>query len=83
MHKYETKRYRSCIFLVAELPVSSPLAQSVLKTLETWEELLLARLNLFSGPPVDYIPGCYPDASAGQLANKYRDLLEPGNTPFL
>ena len=70
--------------MLLELPVSSPLVQSVLSTLRRWEELLLGRLQLFSGPPVDYIPGCYPDTSTGsQLSNKYRALLEPANTPFV
>ena len=72
-----------CYCDVTELAVSSPLVQSVLHTLRTWEELLLGRLKLFSGPPVDYIPGCFPDTTTGQLSNKYRALLEPGNTPFM
>ena len=62
----------------------SPLLQSMLKVMEQWEEVLKARLHLFSGPPVDYIPGCYVDHLAtGPTMHKYKALMEPANTPFL
>jgi len=67
-----------------ELPVCSPLLQAVLKTMEQWEELLQGKLELFAGPPQDYIPGCFPDSTVnGPTILKYKALLEPMNTPFL
>lgn len=67
-----------------ELPVCSPLVQSVLKTLKTWEEVLKGKLDLFSGPPMGYIPGCYVDVNVeGPTILKYKSILDPRNTPFL
>uniref|UniRef100_A0A8C5BSZ2 Dmx-like 2 n=1 Tax=Gadus morhua TaxID=8049 RepID=A0A8C5BSZ2_GADMO len=37
------------------LPVTSPLCNAMLKTLENWEQLLLERMNKFEGPPPNYI----------------------------
>ncbi len=46
--------------------------------------MLKERLDLFSGPPSDYIPGCYVDNSTnGPVLFKYKSLLEPEYTPFL
>ena len=70
-----------CVFLPPELPVSSPLLQALLKVLEQWEEQLKARLELFNGPPVDYIPGCFYDHMG--TAEKYHELMNPDHTPFL
>ncbi len=70
--------------LFSELPVCSPLLQSVLKTMEKWEDLLQAKLNLFSGPPEEYIPGCYRDVNvSGPSLLRYKSMMEPSNTPFL
>ncbi len=70
---------------ISELPVCSPLLQAVLKTMEKWEDMLLSKLELFAGPPEDYIPGCYKDTlvEGGPGILKYKSMLEPTNTPFL
>jgi len=69
---------------IPELPVCSPLMQSVLKTMEKWEEILRTQLDLFNGPPEDYIPGCFVDSSVtGPPIQKYKTMTEPANTPFL
>ena len=71
-------------FSYLELPVCSPLLQSVLKTLDKWVELLHQKLLLFSGPPPDYIPGCAVDNTTnGPTINRYKSLFEPDSLPFL
>nr|XP_054588314.1 dmX-like protein 2 isoform X3 [Nothobranchius furzeri] len=67
-----------------DLPVSSALCNAVLKTLETWEQLLLERMNKFDGPPPNYI-NTYPtdlSAGAGPAILRHKAMLEPDNTPF-
>ncbi|XP_064619402.1 dmX-like protein 1 isoform X3 [Lineus longissimus] len=67
-----------------ELPVCSPLLQAVIKVLQCWEEVLYSKLELFNGPPDNYIPGCYMDTDQnGPLLFKYKSMLEPTNTPFV
>uniref|UniRef100_A0A3Q4IG57 Dmx-like 2 n=1 Tax=Neolamprologus brichardi TaxID=32507 RepID=A0A3Q4IG57_NEOBR len=67
-----------------ELPVTSPLSNAVLKTLETWEQLLLERMNTFDGPPPNYI-NTYPtdlSSGGGPAILRHKAMLEPDNTPF-
>ncbi|MEQ2225772.1 DmX-like protein 2, partial [Ilyodon furcidens] len=67
-----------------DLPVTSPLSNAVLKTLENWEQLLLERMNKFEGPPPNYI-NTYPtdlSAGAGPAILRHKAMLEPDNTPF-
>uniref|UniRef100_A0A669F1I1 Dmx-like 2 n=1 Tax=Oreochromis niloticus TaxID=8128 RepID=A0A669F1I1_ORENI len=67
-----------------ELPVTSPLSNAVLKTLETWEQLLLERMNKFDGPPPNYI-NTYPtdlSTGGGPAILRHKAMLEPDNTPF-
>nr|XP_043886319.1 dmX-like protein 2 isoform X4 [Solea senegalensis] len=67
-----------------DLPVSSPLCNAVLKTLENWEQLLLERMNKFDGPPPNYI-NTYPtdlSAGGGPAILRHKAMLEPDNTPF-
>ncbi|XP_041837893.1 dmX-like protein 2 isoform X2 [Melanotaenia boesemani] len=67
-----------------DLPVTSPLSNAVLKTLENWEQLLLERMNKFDGPPPNYI-NTYPtdlSAGAGPAILRHKAMLEPDNTPF-
>ncbi|KAK2919989.1 hypothetical protein Q8A73_002193 [Channa argus] len=67
-----------------DLPVSSPLSNAVLKTLENWEQLLLERMNKFDGPPPNYI-NTYPtdlSAGGGPAILRHKAMLEPDNTPF-
>ncbi|XP_061596191.1 dmX-like protein 2 isoform X2 [Cololabis saira] len=67
-----------------DLPVTSPLTNAVLKTLENWEQLLLERINKFDGPPPNYI-NTYPtdlSAGAGPAILRHKAMLEPDNTPF-
>lgn len=66
-----------------ELPVSSPLLHAVLKNLEQWEEVLHSKLELFSGPPDNYIPHLILDIEAGIPHTKYEALLKPHNSPFI
>lgn len=56
----------------------------MLKTLETWEQLLLERMNKFDGPPPNYI-NTYPtdlSAGGGPAILRHKAMLEPDNTPF-
>ncbi|NP_001289164.1 dmX-like protein 2 [Danio rerio] len=67
-----------------ELPVTSPLCNAVLKTLENWEQLLLEKINKFDGPPPNYI-NTYPtdlSAGGGPAILRHKAMLEPENTPF-
>lgn len=69
---------------VPDLPVISPLGNAVLKTLESWEQLLLERMNKFDGPPPNYI-NTYPtdlSAGGGPAILRHKAMLEPDNTPF-
>ncbi|XP_038556759.1 dmX-like protein 2 isoform X5 [Micropterus salmoides] len=67
-----------------ELPVTSPLSNAVLKTLENWEQLLLERMNKFDGPPPNYINTFPTDLSSGggPAILRHKAMLEPDNTPF-
>ncbi|XP_041665960.1 dmX-like protein 2 isoform X5 [Cheilinus undulatus] len=67
-----------------DLPVTSPLGNAVVKTLENWEQLLLERMNKFDGPPPNYI-NTYPtdlSAGGGPAILRHKAMLEPDNTPF-
>ncbi|XP_051236189.1 dmX-like protein 2 isoform X3 [Dicentrarchus labrax] len=67
-----------------DLPVTSPLSNAVLKTLENWEQLMLERMNKFDGPPPNYI-NTYPtdlSAGGGPAILRHKAMLEPDNTPF-
>lgn len=71
------------IFRVSELPVSSPLIHGVIRVVAQWQELLKEELEARGPVPVDYVPGCYVEqGSPGPALNKYKSLLEKGNTPF-
>ncbi|TRY93847.1 hypothetical protein DNTS_023768, partial [Danionella cerebrum] len=67
-----------------ELPVTSPLSNAVLKTLENWEQILLEKINKFDGPPPNYINTYPTDPSAGGAPAilRHKAMLEPDNTPF-
>ncbi|KAL1506470.1 hypothetical protein ABEB36_005832 [Hypothenemus hampei] len=66
----------------SELPVASPLIHSALRSLTNWQENLKRELELRISPP-EYIPGCFVESSStGPPIQKYRQLLEPQNTPF-
>ncbi|XP_078694772.1 dmX-like protein 2 isoform X2 [Branchiostoma floridae x Branchiostoma belcheri] len=67
---------------MAELPVASPLLHAVLKNLELWQQMLIGRLELFNGPPLDYIPLSGVESSGGPALLRYKAMLEPTNTPF-
>ncbi|XP_074184675.1 dmX-like protein 1 isoform X4 [Rhinolophus sinicus] len=69
---------------LAELPVSSPLCHTVLKTLQYWEQVLLRRLEIHGGPPQNYIAihTSEESLSAGPAILRHKALLEPTNTPF-
>ncbi|XP_069932130.1 dmX-like protein 1 isoform X5 [Oryctolagus cuniculus] len=69
---------------LAELPVSSPLCHAVLKTLQCWEQVLFRRLEIYGGPPQNYIASHTSEEglSAGPAILRHKALLEPTNTPF-
>uniref|UniRef100_A0AAY4DPT2 RAVE complex protein Rav1 C-terminal domain-containing protein n=1 Tax=Denticeps clupeoides TaxID=299321 RepID=A0AAY4DPT2_9TELE len=67
-----------------DLPVASPLCHTVLKTLQRWEQVLLKRLEIFGGPPPNYISTSPMDESmtSGPALLRHKALFEPSNTPF-
>uniref|UniRef100_A0A673ZLG5 Dmx-like 2 n=1 Tax=Salmo trutta TaxID=8032 RepID=A0A673ZLG5_SALTR len=68
----------------SDLPVTSPLGNAVLKTLENWETILQERMNKFDGPPPNYI-NTYPtdlSTGGGPAILRHKAMLEPDNTPF-
>uniref|UniRef100_UPI00398EA49C dmX-like protein 2 isoform X1 n=1 Tax=Pristiophorus japonicus TaxID=55135 RepID=UPI00398EA49C len=68
----------------ADLPVTSPLSNAVIKTLENWQQLLQAKMEQFEGPPPNYI-NTYPSdlsAAGGPAILRHKAMLEPENTPF-
>ncbi|XP_018412810.1 PREDICTED: dmX-like protein 1 [Nanorana parkeri] len=69
---------------LSDLPVASPLCHATLKTLQRWEQVLLRRLQIFGGPPQDFItmPSTEDALSAGPAILRHKALLEPTNTPF-
>ncbi|MBN3292668.1 DMXL1 protein, partial [Polypterus senegalus] len=69
---------------LSELPVVSPLCHSILKTLQRWEQVLLKRLEIFGGPPPEYIltNSLEDTVSSGPALLRHKALLEPSNTPF-
>ncbi|CAH1252609.1 DMXL2 [Branchiostoma lanceolatum] len=67
---------------MAELPVASPLLHAVLKNLELWQQMLIGRLELFNGPPLDYIPLSGVESTGGPALLRYKAMLEATNTPF-
>lgn len=71
---------------LAELPVASPILHSILKLLEQWQRALMDRLDLFAGPPAEYLQQCYMSSAnptmTGPSILRYKGLLEPSNTPF-
>ncbi|KAJ8305006.1 hypothetical protein KUTeg_018589 [Tegillarca granosa] len=66
-----------------ELPVCSPLMHAVFKILEQWMEVLKRKLELFAGPPEEYIAGLHLDVVNGVPISKYKALLHPSNSPFV
>lgn len=76
---------RLWLFLfTADLPVGSPLCHAVLKTLQRWEQVLQKRLEIFGGPPSQYISTHLQDEAAtpGPALLRHKALYEPSNTPF-
>jgi hypothetical protein len=56
---------------------------AVMKLMERWEAISQARLDLFSGPPDNYIPGLTLEIISGRPASKLEALFNPENTPFM
>ncbi|XP_061585398.1 dmX-like protein 1 isoform X2 [Cololabis saira] len=67
-----------------DLPVASPLCHAVLKTLQRWEQVLQKRLEIFGGPPSNYISTQLHDETPtpGPALLRHKALFEPSNTPF-
>ncbi|XP_022257757.1 dmX-like protein 2 isoform X5 [Limulus polyphemus] len=66
-----------------ELPVSSPMIHSVLRTLELWLHQVKMHMESFGSPPPHYLPECFVESNQGGPAiQKYKALLELQNTPF-
>ena len=58
----------------------SPLLQSMLKVMESWEKMLASKMDLFSSPPPNY---CNIETNFVTTADqKLQALLNPNNTPF-
>jgi len=75
----------ACVVVASvELPVCSPLVNSVHKILEHWETELKERLEKFDSAPANYIPGVYIEPSFGSSVTivKYHTIMDPANTPF-
>uniref|UniRef100_A0AAR2L8Q1 RAVE complex protein Rav1 C-terminal domain-containing protein n=1 Tax=Pygocentrus nattereri TaxID=42514 RepID=A0AAR2L8Q1_PYGNA len=72
------------VVCLSDLPVCSPLCHSVLKTLQRWEQVLLKRLEIFGGPPSQYISTQPTDdtMASGPALLRHKALFEPSNTPF-
>ncbi|KAK3098460.1 hypothetical protein FSP39_019692 [Pinctada imbricata] len=66
-----------------ELPVCSPLIHAVMKTLEQWSEILHSKLDLFAGPPEEFISGLQFDVTNGAPNTKVHALLNHSNSPFI
>ncbi|XP_018562526.1 dmX-like protein 2 isoform X2 [Anoplophora glabripennis] len=66
---------------MSELPVASPLIHSGLRRLTNWQDNLKKELDCRQTPS-EYIPGCFIENTSGPAIQKYRQLLEPHNTPF-
>lgn len=64
-----------------ELPVASPLIHASLRRLTNWQDCLRKELDSRHSPP-EYIPGCFVENTKGPPIQKYRQLLEPQNTPY-
>lgn len=63
--------------------MASPLTHGILRTLNTWQEILKEELALRGPASVDFIPGvCVESSMTGPAIHKYRSLLEKHNTPF-
>jgi len=56
---------------------------AVLKTLEQWMEMLKSKLELFAGPPDEFIAGLQLDVVTGVPQSKYKTLMQPLNSPFM
>ena len=61
----------------------SPMLHAVLRLLERWEAVLQARLDLFSGPPDNYIPGLTLEIITGKPSSKLEALFNAENSPFV
>lgn len=68
---------------LSELPIVSPMLHAVMKLLDRWEALSHARLDLFAGPPDNYIPGLTLDIISGKPSSKLEALYSAENTPFI
>lgn len=67
-----------------DLPVTSPLGNAVMKTLENWQQILHAKMEQFEGPPPNFI-NTYPNDFSnvvGPAILRHKAMLEPENTPF-
>ncbi|CAG2169135.1 unnamed protein product [Oppiella nova] len=69
---------------ISDLPITSPLIHSVLKTLNGWETYMNDYMNEFNGPPIHFLPNTYVETNRlnGPAIHKYKALLELNNTPF-
>ncbi|XP_037874527.1 dmX-like protein 2 isoform X1 [Bombyx mori] len=71
-----------CGIEMTELATTSPTVHGALRRVDQWQQQLTETLDS-RAPPLDYIPGCFPEQqTSGPPINKYRCLLEKHNTPF-
>ncbi|XP_076465247.1 dmX-like protein 2 isoform X2 [Babylonia areolata] len=68
---------------LSELPIVSPMLHAVVRLLERWEAMMQARLDLFPGPPDNFINGLTLQVISGKPNSKLEALLSAENTPFV
>ncbi|XP_048584043.1 dmX-like protein 2 isoform X2 [Nematostella vectensis] len=73
-------------FELTDLPSISPQLHSAMKMLELWTQTFLGRLDMYQGPPPDYISqfpvSCESYPRGGPALLRYKALMDPKNTPF-
>ena len=69
-----------------ELAILSPMAYEAVRSLERWSELLKNELNLFDGPPENYLVELGANGLSGHNRvsrnGMQQMLINPKNTPF-
>jgi len=67
-----------------ELAILSPMAYEVVRSLERWSELLKNELNLFDGPPENYLidHNATHSLNGTNKSGLSQFLIDPNNTPF-
>lgn len=68
---------------LVDLPTTSPLIHSMMRTLARWQSSMQYYLNHFTNMPDHFLPNMYVDVDRpGPTIQKFKSLFEIGNTPF-